>query len=298
MDYALFFQRLVDGLGQGAIYASVAMALVLIYRATGLVNFAQGEMALFSTYIAWMFWDNGWPIALAILVSMALSFLGGAAIERFIIRPVGDVHSHALPIVIVTIGLLLALNELAGWIWGAEGRAFPRIFGTGAFTVGGVSLTYQTVGVLSVLAVEVFLLYLLFQKTKLGLAMRAVTSNSESSRLVGIRFGRVLMFGWGLAAAVGALAGTLYASQLATLDRAIMLQLLVYAFAAATLGGFDSPLGAVVGGLIVGVVTVMAGGYVGWIGDDLKLVAAFALILIVLLVRPQGLFGKKQVERV
>ncbi|WP_334143162.1 branched-chain amino acid ABC transporter permease [Rhabdothermincola sp.] len=298
MDYALFFQRLVDGLGQGAIYASLALALVLIYRATGLINFAQGEMALFSTYVTWMFWDRGWPVVAAIAASMVLSFVGGGAIERLIIRPVGEVRSHALPIVIVTIGLLLALNELAGWIWGSEGRTFPRVFGTGAFTVGDVAVTYQTVGVLCVLAVEVFLLFLLFQRTKLGLAMRAVTSNAESSRLVGIRFGRVLMFGWGLAAAVGALAGSLYASQLATLDRAIMLQLLVYAFASATLGGFDSPLGAVVGGLVVGVVTVMAGGYVSWIGDDLKLAAAFVLILVVLLVRPQGLFGRPQVERV
>lgn len=294
----LFLDRFFLGLQQGAIYASVAMALVLIYRATGLVNFAQGEMALFSTFITWQFFDDGWPIVLAIVASMAISFAGGAAIERLIIRPVGDVHSNALAIVIVTIGMLLVLNESAGWIWGSESKVFPKIFGSDSFELGPLSITYQAVGVLVVLAVEVFLLFLLFQKTKLGLAMRAVTSNTESSQLVGIRVGRVLMFGWGLAAAVGALAGALYASELATLDRAIMLQLLVYAFAAATLGGFDSPLGAVVGGLIVGVVTVMIGGYVSWVGEPLKLAAAFVLILVVLLIRPQGLFGKKQVKRV
>ena len=164
--------------------------------------------------------------------------------------------------------------------------------------MGAVTISYQAIGILVVLVVEVALLYLLFQKTKLGLAMRSVASNAESSALVGIRVGRMLMFGWGMAAAVGALAGALYASQLAVLDTNIFFQLLVYAFAAATLGGFDSPSGAVIGGLIVGVVTVMAGGYVGFIGEDLKLVAAFALILGVLLIRPQGLFGKPEVKRV
>jgi branched-chain amino acid transport system permease protein len=294
----LFLDRFFLGLQQGAIYASVAMALVLIYRATGVVNFAQGEMALFSTFITWALYDNGWALGLAIVASMAISFAGGALIERVIIRPAGDVHVNALPIVIITIGLLLVLNELAGWIWGSEGRTFPKIFGGGFFDWGPISISYQAVGVLTVLALEVFLLFMLFQKTKLGLAMRSVTSNTESSRLVGIRVGRVLMFGWGLAAAVGALAGALYASELATLDRTIMFQLLIYAFAAAVLGGFDSPIGAVVGGLIVGVVTVMAGGYVSWIGEPMKLAAAFTVILVVLLIRPEGLFGKKPVERV
>jgi branched-chain amino acid transport system permease protein len=294
----LFLDRFFLGLQQGAVYASVAMALVLIYRATGVINFAQGEMALFSTFLTWQFWDDGWSIWLAIFVSMAISFVGGAAIERLLIRPVGDVHQNALAIVIVTIGMLLALNALVGWIWGTNGRTFPKIFGGGAFELGPITMSYQAVGVLAVLAAEVILLFLLFQKTKIGLAMRAVTSNNESSGLVGIRVGRVLMFGWGLAAAVGALGGAMYASELATIDTNIMFQLLVYAFAAATLGGFDSPVGAVVGGLIVGEVTVMAGGYIGFVGEDLKLGAAFVLILLVLLLRPEGLFGRKQVQRV
>ena len=294
----LFLDRLVIGLEEGAIYGSLALALVLIYRATGLVNFAQGEMALFSTFVTWQLWDWGVPIALAIVVSMGLSFIGGALIERVIIRPVGDVEHNALAIVIVTVGMLLALNALVGWIWGTEGRRFPKIFSAGTIEVGTVSISYQALGTLAVLAAEVVLLYLLFQHTKLGLAVRSVASNSGSSALVGIRVGRVLMFGWGLAAAVGALAGALYASELSLLDANIFFQLLVYAFAAATLGGFDSPLGAVVGGLIVGVITVLAGGYVGWLGEDLKLVAAFVLIMAVLLVRPQGLFGHRQVSRV
>jgi branched-chain amino acid transport system permease protein len=294
----LFLDRLIVGLEQGAIYGSLALALVLIYRATSLVNFAQGEMALFSTFLTWQFWDWGLPIAVAILASMAVSFVGGAVIERVIIRPVGDVEHNALAIVIVTVGMLLALNALVGWIWGTDGRVFPKIFGAGTIELGSVTISYQALGILAVLAVEVGVMYLLFQKTKFGLAMRSTASNAESSRLAGIRVGRMLMFGWGMAASVGALAGALYASQLAVLDTNIFIQLLVYAFAAATLGGFDSPLGAVVGGLIVGVVTVMAGGYIGFVGEDLKLTAAFALILGVLLVRPQGLFGKPQVKRV
>jgi len=294
----LFLDRIVIGLEQGAIYASVALALVLIYRSTGFVNFAQGEMALFSTFLTWQFWDWGVPIGFAIVASMVVSFLGGAAIERLLIRPVGDVEHHALPLVIVTVGMLLALNALVGWIWGTDGRIFPKLFTSRTIDIGSVSISYQSLGTLAVLVVEVLLLFLLFQRTKLGLAMRSVASNSESSRLAGIRVGRILMFGWGLAAAVGALAGALYASQLSLLDTNIFFQLLIYAFAAATLGGFDSPLGAVVGGLIVGLVTVLAGGYIGFVGEDLKLVAAFVLILVVLLVRPQGLFGRKQVTRV
>lgn len=294
----LFLDRLVIGLEQGAIYGSVALALVLIYRSTGLVNFAQGEMALFSTFLTWQFWDWGVPIAFAIVASMAVSFLGGAVVERVIIRPVGDTERNALALVIVTVGMLLALNALVGWIWGTDGRRFPKIFSAGAVDIGSVSISYQAIGTLVVLVVEVLLLFVLFQHTKLGLAVRAVASNRESSRLAGIRVDRILMFGWGLAAAVGALAGALYASELSLLDSNIFFQLLIYAFAAATLGGFDSPVGAVVGGLIVGLVTVLAGGYIGWLGEDLKLVGAFALILAVLLVRPQGLFGRKQVSRV
>jgi branched-chain amino acid transport system permease protein len=293
----LFLDRLVIGLGQGAIYALLALALVLIYRSTGLLNFAQGEMALFSTYMTWQLIEWGLPLALAIVAAMGLSFLGGAAIERAIIRPVGDVEHNALSIVIVTIGLFLAFNALVGWIWGTDGKTFPKAF-TSTLDLGVTTVSWQTITILAVLVAELVVLYLVFQKTRLGLAMRAVSSNSESSRLVGIRVGRMLMFGWGLAATVGALGGSLYASQLTTLDPSLMAVLLIYAFAAATLGGFDSPLGAVVGGLIVGVVTVMAEGYISWIGGDLKLAFAFVLILIVLTVRPQGLFGKAQVTRV
>jgi branched-chain amino acid transport system permease protein len=291
----LFFQQVINGIQSGAIYAALALALVLIFRSTSVLNFAQGEMAMFSTFIAWQFQDKGLPIVVAILAAMAISVVMGAVIERAVIRPVGN--DNPLAIVIVTIGLFIAINALAGWIYGTNGRTFPRIFSNEALVeIGDVTLTKETVGIVGILLLVVGLLYLLFQKTKVGLAMRAVASNPESSRLVGIRVGRMLMLGWGLAAALGALAGCLAAPQL-SLSQNLMLSVLIYAFAAATLGGFDSPIGAVVGGLIVGITQNLAGQYIDFF-DGFELASAFLLILIVLLVRPQGLFGRKVVTRV
>lgn len=291
-----FLQFFFLGLGRGAIYATLAIALVIIYRATGLLNFAQGQMAMFSTYIVWAFWDAGVPLWPAVLIGMAVSFVLGALVERLLIRPVGETGDNPLPVVIVTIGLFLALGALAPWIWGLEAKPFPLLFGSGSVTVLDASIDYQTLGLLVMLGVEVLLLWLLFQKTKIGLAMRAVASNAESSALVGVSVGLMLMVGWGLSAAFGTLAGVAVAN--IGLDPNLMLGPLIYAFAAATLGGFDSPLGAVVGGLIVGVVTELLAHYVEPIGNDLKLLPAFLLILIVLLVRPQGLFGHVHARRV
>jgi branched-chain amino acid transport system permease protein len=291
----LFFNQVINGLQQGAIYAALALALVLIFRSTSLLNFAQGEMAMFSTFIAWILADNGFPVVFAILAAMAVSVVGGAIIERTLIRPVGS--DNVLAIVIVTIGIFIATNALAGWIYGTDGRVFPRIFPNESLvTFGDVTVTKETTGIIAILLVVVGLLYLLFQHTKVGLAMRAVASNAESAQLVGIRVGRILMLGWGLAAALGALAGALAAPQL-NLSLNLMQGLLIYAFAAATLGGFDSPLGAVVGGLIVGVTQTLAGQYIDFF-DGFELGSAFLLILIVLLVRPQGLFGREVVTRV
>jgi branched-chain amino acid transport system permease protein len=291
----LFFNQVINGIQQGAIYAALALALVLIFRSTSLLNFAQGEMAMFSTFIAWILADNGFPVVFAILAAMAVSVVGGAIIERTLIRPVGS--DNVLAIVIVTIGIFIATNALAGWIYGTDGRVFPRIFSNESLvTFGDVTVTKETTGIIAILLVVVGLLYLLFQHTKVGLAMRAVASNAESAQLVGIRVGRILMLGWGLAAALGALAAALAAPQL-NLSLNLMQGLLIYAFAAATLGGFDSPLGAVVGGLIVGVTQTLAGQYIDFF-NGFELGSAFLLILIVLLVRPQGLFGRAVVTRV
>src|SRR5690606_22471959 len=289
-----FVQQFVGGLGAGAIYASLALALVLIYQFTGIVNFAQGELAMFSTYIAWTFLDAGLPFWLALVLTLAISFVGGMLIERVIIRPVEG--APELTLVIVTVGLFIFVNAAAGWIWTFLIKDFPNPFPGGALRAGGVSLSYSTLGVLAVVGGVMGLLYLLFRYTKVGLGMRAVATNPDSARLVGIRVGWTLALGWGLASLVGAVSGVLVAPLL-FLEPNMMGGVLIYAFAAATLGGFDSPLGAVVGGLFVGVAETLAGSYVDFIGSDLKIGVPLAIILGVLLLRPQGLFGRAAVER-
>jgi branched-chain amino acid transport system permease protein len=287
-------QVVVDGIADGSIYATLALALVLIFRSTGVVNFAQGEMAMFSTFIAWGLQQSGQPLWLALLGAFAISFVGGMAIERILIRPVEG--GRPLTLVIVTLGLFILVNSAAGWIWGFTNRGFPRIFPSGTARLGGVALSLESLGIIAVLLVVVGLLWLLFQHTKLGLALRAAALNPDSSRLVGIRVGRMLMLGWGLAALLGALAGVLVAPRL-FLDVNLMGGVLVYAFAGAALGGFDSPLGAVVGSWIIGVSENLAGTYVNAIGADLKVLVPLGIIFVVLLVRPSGLFGSPEVTR-
>ncbi|MDP9844335.1 branched-chain amino acid ABC transporter permease [Streptosporangium lutulentum] len=289
-----FLQQIIEGLGAGAIYASLALALVLIYQFTGIVNFAQGELAMFSTYIAWQFTAAGLPFWLALVLTLAVSFAGGMLIERVVIRPVEG--APELTVVIVTVGLFIFVNAAAGWIWTFLIKDFPNPFPGGAIEAGGLSVGYSTLGILVVVGLVMGLLYLLFQHTKIGLGMRAVATNPSSARLVGIRVGWTLALGWGLAATVGAVSGVLVAPLL-FLEPNMMGGVLIYAFAAATLGGFDSPLGAVVGGLIVGVAETLAGAYVGFIGSDLKVGVPLVIILCILLLRPQGLFGRAVVER-
>ncbi|HSK91608.1 MAG TPA: branched-chain amino acid ABC transporter permease [Euzebyales bacterium] len=291
----LLIQQTISGMASGAIYASLAVALVLIYRSTEIVNFAQGEMAMFSTYIAWQLLQDGAPYWVAVGVTLVASFVGGVAIERIVIRPMK--RRSELTIIIVTIGLFILINALAGFLWTFQVRGFPSPWVARNITLGGVRVGLSTLGILAVVALVVGALFLLFARTRLGLVMRAAAENPESSRLVGIRVGWMLALGWGLAATVGALSGILVAPIL-FLDPNMMLSVLIFAFAAATLGGFDSPLGAVVGGLIVGVSENLAGTYVAAIGADLKIVVPIVIIVAVLLVRPQGLFGHARIERV
>jgi branched-chain amino acid transport system permease protein len=290
-----FLQVTIDGIAAGSIYGAVALALVLIFRTTGIVNFAQGEMAMFSTFIAWGLVQADVPLGLAILCTLGLSFAGGMLIERVIIRPVEG--SDPLALVIVTLGLLILLNSGAGWIWGFNNRAFPSMFSDERIDVGGVRISWESIGITGITLGVVAVLFLLTQRTKIGLAMRAVAMNPQSSELAGIRVGRTLAIGWGLAAAVGALAGVLIAPSL-FLDVNFMGAVLIYSFAAATLGGFDSPIGAVVGGWIIGVTETLAGHYVDFIGADLKILVPLGIIVAVLMVRPSGLFGSREVARV
>jgi branched-chain amino acid transport system permease protein len=289
-----FVQVIIDGWATGSLYGALALALVLIYRSTGIVNFAQGEMAMFSTFIAWGLVQADLPLGLALLGALALSFLGGMAIERIIVRPVEG--GQVLTLVIVTLGLFILVNSGAGWIWGFGNRSFPSVFPDDTVEVAGVGVAVESLGIVAVLLAVVGLLFLVFQRTKVGLAMRAVSINADSSRLVGISVGRTLMVGWGIAALVGALAGILIAPRL-FLDVNFMGGVLIYSFAAATLGGFDSPGGAVIGGWIVGIAENVAGTYVDFIGSELKILVPLFVILVVLLIRPTGLFGSAEVAR-
>lgn len=278
------------GLASGMVYASLALALVMIHRTTHLLNFAQGEMAMFSTCIAAALLDAGMAYPLAFALTLLAAFALGAGVQWLVIRRVQGV----LPLVVVFVGLLVIFNSVAGWWFGTTVRAFPSPFPP-AFGLAAPYLSPHELGVALVTLVMLALLFAFFRFTPLGLALRAVAQNPQSSRLVGIRVGAMLALGWGLAGAVGAVAGMMVAP-IVYLDPNMMSGILLYAFAAALLGGIDSPGGAVIGGLAVGVLENLLGTYV--VGHELKLVIALVLIIVVLLLRPAGLFGRPQVVRV
>jgi branched-chain amino acid transport system permease protein len=291
----IFIQQVVSGLATGGIYASLALALVMIYQATDVVNFAQGEMAMFSTYLAWTFLQTGMPYWVAFCCTVALAFVAGLVIERVVIRPVEN--APILSIVIVTLGLLVILNSTAGWIYSYIQKPFPSPFPSKPIRIGNIVFGAHDLGAIGVTLVVLALLFAFFRYTTLGLAMRAAAQNPVSSRLCGIRVSWMLALGWGLAAAFGSVAGIMVAP-VVFLDPNMMVGIQLYAFAAATVGGFTSPLGAVVGGLLVGVTENLVGTYVSFIGTELKLTVALAMIIVVLLVRPTGLFGRTVVRRV
>lgn len=292
-----FLQVLVVGIGDGAIYAMLGLGLVVIYRSTGLLNFAAGELSMFSAFIVWTLWNAGLPMWLAILGGMVGGFMVGALLEKVAVSPLGDPGSNPLPIVIVTIGLFIALNSAAQLIWGTVEKRFESPFGTGQFVLGGVAIQWQKLGSVIVLFIVAGLFFLLFQRTKLGLGMRAVASNSEAASLCGVSVPLVLMLGWGLAAAVGTLAGVFTASAGNALFTNLMQFALIFGFAAVALGGFDSLGGAIIGGFVVGILSSVVPQYIP-VFERMKLAPAFIVILAVLLFRPEGLFGHKQVERV
>jgi branched-chain amino acid transport system permease protein len=292
----LFIEQVLNGIGNGVVYGSVALALVLIFRTTGVLNFAQGEMALFSTYISWKLTTTGMPVVGAIAISMAIAFIAGAVIERSLIRPMEG--RSALNVVIITLGLFLGLNSLAQLIFGTDPQDMPSAFPAGSVNlIGDARIQKDTIGLIVVLLVECFGLWLLLNRTTLGLKLRAVAANRDSARLHGIRAGSMLMLGWSMSAALGALAGSLVAAERTGFDSSLMQTILVYALAAAALGGFDSIWGAVICGVAVGVADALTIQYVDAL-DGIEVVLPLALILVVLVVMPNGLFGKRTVERV
>ena len=292
---SIFAQQTVAGLAQGAVFGSLALALVLIYRATEVINFAQGEMAMAMTYVGYQLTLWGLSYWVAFTLTLAIAFVFGLVVQLVAIRPVQ--HRSVIAVVIVTVGLFIQIDGVVTWIWGADLKFMEAPFGNSVYHIGSVAFSRQDIGVLVVSIVSVVLLWVLFQFTKLGLAMRAAALRPAAASLVGVRVNWMLAVGWGLASMLGAVAG-LMTEPTQFLQPTMMQAILIYAFAAAVLGGLESPAGAVIGGLLLGVFLNLIGQYVGFATSELRLPIAFAVLLIVLVVKPTGLLGRKQVRRV
>jgi branched-chain amino acid transport system permease protein len=290
----LFLQQVLAGLANGAIYAGMALSIVMIFLAIDHLNFAQGEMATFSTFIAWQLVAWGCPYWITFVLVVAISFVGGIAIERVLFRPLHN--ADILANLVAFIALFSILNSADGYIWDYTIKTFPTPFGSKPL-FGSVLIDAHEAGMIGVTAVILGLLYLFFSGTRLGLAMRAAAHNPVSARLVGIRVGWMTALGWGIAAAIGGISGMLIAP-VVFLDPNMMFGVLLYGFAGAVLGGLTSPGGAVLGGFAVGVIENMAGTFVPYVGRDLKLTIALLVIVAVLMVRPTGIFGRTTVSRV
>jgi branched-chain amino acid transport system permease protein len=290
----LFTNQVLAGIATGAIYACMALAIVMIYQAIDHLNFAQGEMAMFSTFIAWQLIQWGVPYWPAFVATLAISFVGGIVIERALFKPLAA--APVLTHVAGFIALFSILNSVAGLTWDFTIKQFPSPFGSSPFLGSQLISTHQA-GMIGVTLLLLVALYFFFQFTRIGLAMRAAASLPESARLVGINTSWMIALGWGMASAIGAIAGILIAP-VVFLEPNMMGGVLIYGFAAAVLGGLSSPLGAVVGGFLVGIFENLAGTYIPGVGNELKLPIALALIVTVLVVKPAGLMGRPIVKRV
>jgi branched-chain amino acid transport system permease protein len=294
MNMELFLHQTLAGLATGGIYACMALAIVMIYQAINVLNFAQGEMAMFSTFVAWQLMQWGLPYWVSVASTVAFSFAAGVAIERVVFKPIRDapVLSH----IVVFVALFAILNSAAGFIWDYTIKPFPTPFGTWPLFSNGL-ISAHDAGMIAVTLILLLLLHLFFRHTRVGLAMRATAQNPDSARLAGIRVGWMVALGWGMAAAIGSVAGTLIAP-VVFLEPNMMLGVLLYSFAAAVVGGLNSPGGAVIGGFFLGIVENLAGTYFPVLGGELKLTIALLLIVAVLIVKPTGLFGRPLVTRV
>jgi len=298
VDSALFAQQTVSGLANGGIYASLAVALVVIYRATEVINFAQGALATFTTYVAWQLITWGLSYWEAFLATLAVAFVGGFLLELVVIRQV-ERRGNVLTVVIAAIGLLILVEGATGWIWGNGIKFVPSPFPAHFYHLGGATFSLQDIGTIGISLASVVVLWGFFQFTKAGLGMRAAAVRPEAARLVGVRVSWMLSLGWALAAVLGAIAGLLAAPNPSYLLQPSMMDgVLIYAFAAAVVGGLESAFGAVVGGLLIGVLLNLLSAYVSWVTPQLLLPVAFVIMLVVLLVKPSGLFGRTRVRKV
>lgn len=296
----------VTGVAIGLVYGALALALVLIYQATHVINFAQGELAMLTTYIAYQLHHPSGMFGLgpagplsyweAFFATIGIAFVLGMLLQVTLIRPVQ--HRSVVATVIVTVGLFILIDGVVNWIWGSGFDVLPSPF-SGTYDVGGVLIQHLYVGMAGVVLASLLVTWALFRFTKLGLAMRAAALRPASASLAGVRVDAMLAIGWGLAAVLGAVAGLMAEPTASTtLDPTFMLPILVYAFAAAALGGLESPVGAVVGGIAIGVFLQLIQAYVPEIDSNLQLPFSFVVLLAVLLFKPSGLFGRREVQRV
>lgn len=310
----LFLQRLFDALSNGAVYAALAVALSMVFRSSSLLNFGLGEMSMAATFLAleltskpspmlrgtmWLGEHLGtpWNVWVAIPVVVVVAMFAGTLVERIFVRRLEK--RSALAVVSMTLGIGMFFAGGANQMFAGRFYSFPTPFPQGAdatFRIRGAFLRYETIGTVAVLVGTIGALGLLQRRTKLGLAFRAVASNRDGAALVGVPVNRVLAIGWGIAGGIGALAGMLVANNV-LVSASMMTRLLVFALAAATVGGLDSPAGAAVGGLVLALLETMLGGYVPSIGGDMGIVVAIGALVLMLYFRPSGLFGRKQVSR-
>lgn len=285
---------LLSGLTLGAVYAAFALALVLIWRSTRIVNFAQAPMAMVTTLLALELIDAGYSYWVAGVVALLAGLVLGAVVEFLLIRRVD--HSSEINPVILTLGLFVALHAAAAIVFSSQFRSFPAPFSIRGLEVGGTTIGIGPADLFAIGAVVVTmgLLVLLFRFTDVGLKMRASAFNQEVAKLLGVRVGSMLTLGWALAAVVGSLSGLLIAGG-GLVHPGYMDPVVVYGFVAAVLGGLDSPVGAVVGGLVLGLSLSLVSGYVG---SQLVPLAALAILMLILTLKPAGLFSQAQARRV
>ena len=283
----MFFQLAISGISMGALYGLIALGFVMIWNTAAVVNFAQGEFAMLAMFFAYTahvgFGINVWlAIGIAVAATAALGYL----IERGLVRPLR--RADPLTVIMMTIGLQIFLSNGAKFIWGTQPQAFPSYFGERSFHVLGVVVSPQSIAVIGVVSALAVLLHWMSQYTRLGKSLRAVAQDRETSALMGIRIDRVVASGFAISAALAAIAGVLMAP-LVFVAADVGLPLLVKSFIAAVIGGFGSYPGALIGGLLIGVLDNMAGFYVS---ADYRDVVLFAVLIVILLFRPEGLFPK------
>jgi branched-chain amino acid transport system permease protein len=292
----IFAQLTVAGVATGVVFGSLALALVLIYRATEVINFAQGEMAMAMVYVAYQLMLWGLTYWEAFFLTLAIAFVFGVVTQQIFIRPVQG--SSVIAVVIVTVGLFILIDGLVEWKWSANQRFMQAPLGNKIYHLGSVPIARQDLGTIVITLVSVLALWAFFRFTKLGLGMRAGALRPAAARLVGVPTNALLAVGWGLAAVLGAVAGLMTEPAEYVLQPTLMQPVLLYAFAAAVLGGLESPGGALVGGIALGIFLNLVGQYVHFVGSVLQLPVAFAALLLVLLVKPTGLFGHRTVRKV